>query len=70
MADNYNILDAAKDLITGNLDIADDETIIARTSICCECEVRAELTNICTACGCFIPAKVRLTKSTCPMEKW
>lgn len=70
MNDNYNIFDAAKDLLTGNLEIADDETIIKRIDICSNCEVRNALTNICTACGCFIPAKVRLVKSSCPMENW
>lgn len=67
----YNIVDAAKDLITtGKVEIADDETILERINTCGSCEIRNALTNICTACGCFIPAKARLKKSECPLDLW
>lgn len=67
---NYNLIDAAKNLVTGNLEIATDEVIIKRNAICDACEAKNHLANVCTACGCFLPAKVRLAKSSCPMEKW
>ena len=70
MTKGYNILDAIKDAVTGNLEFADDETIAKRRALCDSCEVRNELVDICTACGCFIPAKIRLTESECPMELW
>lgn len=66
----YNLFDAAKDLVTGNLEIADPETVIKRTEICDGCEVQNTALKVCTACGCFLPAKVRLKESTCPMELW
>lgn len=66
----YGILDAAKDLVTGNLRIANDETIISRLAICDGCEVQNKAVKICTACGCFIPAKIRLQEASCPMELW
>lgn len=66
----YTILDAAKDLVTGNLNIASDTTVAEREKICNGCEVQNFTTKICTACGCFIPAKVRLADASCPMELW
>jgi len=67
---DYNIIDAAKDLVTGNLELSDTETIVKRNTICDGCEAKDKLANMCTACGCFLPAKVRIKKSTCPWEKW
>jgi hypothetical protein len=70
MSDKYGVMDAVRDLITGELKLADDDTIIARTQICDGCEVQNKPVKICTACGCFLPMKVRLTQSRCPMELW
>lgn len=67
---SYNILDVAKDAISGNLEIASDSVIKSRREMCDACEVRNSLLDMCTACGCFIPTKIRLTKSECPMELW
>lgn len=64
----YNIWDVAKDFIKGDLEIADAEIVKQRQSICEPCEARK--LNICTACGCVLPAKVRLKDASCPMELW
>lgn len=66
----YNIFNVVKDAITGKLKFAPQHIIDDRRSICNSCEVRNELVDVCTACGCFLPAKIRLTKSTCPLELW
>jgi hypothetical protein len=66
---SYNIFDAAKDAFAGKLELVDDEIAQSRMDICNACEAKNDL-NICTACGCFLPAKTKLAKSECPMEKW
>ena len=66
---SYNAFNAAKDLITGKLQVADEETVKQRREICDGCEVRNKL-DICTACGCVLSAKIRLSQSSCPMELW
>lgn len=66
----YNIWDAIKDLFTGKLRFANPPIVKARRAECYSCEVRDEKRNVCTACGCYIPLKIKLEKSTCPMEKW
>lgn len=67
---SYNIFHVIKDFLTGNLTEADEQTIAARRAICEPCEVRNQTANVCTACGCYIPAKTALAKATCPLEKW
>lgn len=65
---SYSIWDVAKDFVKGELEFADDDTVKQRQAICDPCEARK--LNICTACGCVLPAKVRLKESACPMELW
>ena len=66
---SYNIFDAVKDTLTGKIELVDDEIAQQRMDICNICEAKNSL-NICTACGCFLPAKTKIAKSECPMEKW
>lgn len=66
----YNIIDVAKDIITGDLDIAADELINTRLEICYKCEAYNQFLNNCTVCGCFLKFKTPLLKSECPWEKW
>ena len=66
----YNITDAMKDLLTGNLELAPPETVKARLAICDTCEAKNKILHVCTACGCFLPMKTKLTKSVCPFELW
>lgn len=65
---SYNIINVAKDLVTGKLAIADKETANRRSAVCDGCEVRA--LGVCTACGCIIAAKVKLQESDCPLGLW
>jgi hypothetical protein len=70
MTKGYNILDVVKDVIIGDLEIASDDIVESRRALCESCEVRNATFNICTVCGCFIPAKTKLKESECPMELW
>ena len=38
-----------------------------RMSICRGCEHYKDKTKTCKKCGCFMPAKTKLTKSKCPI---
>lgn len=66
---SYNVFNAAKDLVTGKLRLAEEDMVKVRRETCDSCEVRNSL-DICTACGCVLSAKIRLQDSTCPMELW
>lgn len=70
MSRSYNIIDAAKDLVTGKLEFVSDEVAKERMDICKQCDARNDTINVCTVCGCFLPAKVKLKESSCPMEAW
>jgi hypothetical protein len=70
MLDGYNIFNVIWDFLKGDLKKASNELAATRQSICNNCEMRNETFNICTICGCVISAKVKLKKSSCPMELW
>lgn len=41
-----------------------------RYNICLSCDKLIKLTKQCRECGCIMPAKVKLEKATCPLNKW
>lgn len=41
-----------------------------RFSICLSCEHLRAIPKTCKKCGCFMKAKVKLEKATCPIGKW
>lgn len=41
-----------------------------RAEFCVDCSQLKNNTNSCKICGCYIPAKIRSTKSKCPLKKW
>ena len=49
---------------------ADDETANKRYEICHTCPELIQLTKQCKKCGCFMAAKTKLEKATCPIGKW
>lgn len=67
---SYGVLRAVFDFITDPNSVADEYVVAWRREICDGCEVRNETTDICTACGCFLPAKIRMKRSECPMQLW
>ncbi len=40
-----------------------------RLTICLSCN-KLRKNNTCMLCGCYIPAKVRSPRSSCPVKKW
>lgn len=67
---SYSVLDAIKDTIfNSNTCWATKEEAIHRADICDKCPFKTMM-KTCSECGCFLPAKVKYEKSTCPQGKW
>ena len=66
----YGIIQIVSDVVHNRLDIADDSVAQHRRHLCSTCEARNATLNLCTACGCHIPAKTKLAKATCPKDFW
>lgn len=47
----------------------EDDIAKDRLKICKSCEHLTKL-NVCSKCYCFIPAKIKIAKSQCPLKKW
>jgi hypothetical protein len=58
------------DLIGPNVEWAKKEDAENRLSTCNECPELIQLTKTCKKCGCFMTAKTKLLKATCPLGKW
>jgi anaerobic ribonucleoside-triphosphate reductase len=43
--------------------------VVKRITLCNRCVNLTKL-NVCKKCGCFMPAKVRLSGAECPIGKW
>lgn len=41
-----------------------------RMSVCEKCEFFNSYLKTCRKCGCFLPAKIKIKSSTCPLTKW
>ena len=41
-----------------------------RLITCSSCVYRIESVNLCSKCGCYLPAKTKLAGSACPIGKW
>lgn len=73
---SYNVFDVLKDAITGNLEIVPEDEMKKRLSICKTCIYIkpipgfSNLIGRCEICGCFMDAKVKYAKSSCPEGKW
>lgn len=59
-----SLVKSAGDLVTGG---TTDPT--ARMEICNKCPFKGD-DQRCGKCGCFLPAKTRVAKSTCPIGRW
>lgn len=67
MSQLSEIYNGWKNLTFPNKDV--EEIAKKRIIICVDCD-RLTNRNICSACGCFMPAKVRSEKSRCKLGKW
>lgn len=58
------------DMLNPNVDRASDTVAEFRYDLCKACPELIDLTKQCKKCGCFMPAKTKLAKATCPLGKW
>jgi hypothetical protein len=58
------------DLVNPKTEWIDEEVSIKRYDICKSCPELIKLTTQCKKCGCFMKAKTKLEKATCPIGKW
>ncbi len=58
------------DLVNPNTEWADEILSKERYGICRSCPELIKLTKQCKKCGCFMIAKTKLQKATCPLGKW
>lgn len=58
------------DLVNPNTSWASPELSAQRYSVCKSCPELIKLTNQCKECGCFMSAKTKIEKATCPIGKW
>jgi hypothetical protein len=58
------------DLVNPNSEWVSEEVSSSRYEICKACPELIKLTKQCKKCGCFMYAKTRLEKATCPIGKW
>jgi hypothetical protein len=58
------------DMLNPNEQQASEELATERYSTCLGCPELISLTKQCKKCGCFMAAKTKLEKATCPLGKW
>lgn len=58
------------DLVSPNTEWVSKEEASDRFSICKECPELIPITFNCKKCGCFMTAKTKIKKATCPLGKW
>lgn len=58
------------DLVNPQTEWASEEKAIERFSICEGCPELIKFTKQCKKCGCFMKAKTKLEKASCPLGKW
>ena len=58
------------DLLNKDLLIQDQAVVDQRMSLCEECPELLQITHQCRQCGCYMPAKTKLSNASCPMGKW
>ena len=58
------------DMLNPNTRRLSSEFAQARLDICKSCPELIKITTQCKKCGCFMTAKTKLEKSTCPLGKW
>lgn len=66
----YGAKDVALDLLKGQARYASDQVSEARMQTCRTCPEFRTVMRVCGACGCYLPAKVKFEKSSCPKGRW
>lgn len=70
LEDQYGIGSVLKDIATGKLKGVSDETEATRFAVCKSCAFFTKWVSTCQVCGCFMPIKTKLAKSSCPIGNW
>ena len=68
MKSDYNIFDIVKDIVQNKLELASPELVKARNDVCNSCP--ANVSGMCSECGCVIAFKTRIRVSSCPIQLW
>lgn len=67
---SYGLKELTLDALKLNVKVAPQELAKARLETCELCPKYVHTRGTCSACGCYMPAKTKLTKATCPLKKW
>jgi hypothetical protein len=59
-----------REAVQGKDVIVSQEKFDSRMNICLGCEFISADKSKCTACGCYLGAKLRFEASTCPKRRW
>lgn len=73
MGNITDIVTGFTNLLKNKLHISEqeiEELASKRMDVCNECSIKNTLINVCTDCGCYLPAKTRNLKEKCPKDKW
>ena len=68
MIDLSGIIIGWKNFLVKDAEI--EEIAEKRMEICLKCDKLRRDNNRCSVCGCYMVAKTRNPKSTCPLNKW
>jgi len=58
------------DFASGDIALADNETVLYRISECYKCDEFIRESSLCRQSGCQISIKVKVSNSTCPIGIW
>ena len=58
------------DLFNKKIGRVEEELASERLAICKDCPRIRKSSMLCKECGCFMPGKVKLPNSFCPIGKW
>lgn len=67
---SHTLVDTVGDMSKGRNVFCPSNIVNERMSICNGCPEFVTNTSQCKQCGCFMSAKTRLKKSSCPIGKW
>tara|TARA_B100000902_G_scaffold394131_1_gene449793 strand:+ start:1033 stop:1302 length:270 start_codon:yes stop_codon:yes gene_type:complete len=67
---SHTLVDTVGDMSKGRNVFCPSNIVNERMSICNGCPEFVTNTSQCKQCGCFMSAKSRLKKASCPIGKW
>lgn len=67
---NETVVDSFGELAKGKSVFVESNVVSSRMAICNSCDKFQSKSTQCSVCGCFMSAKTRLKKASCPLGKW